>query len=359
MADQITWLLNADASHINAEMQRAMQAANTGTDSLVQGFNRADLAHGTFLKSNARVSNQIGIFTRTAISGADSLTLMATGMETLAHATKLPLGPLTALIVAGTLGFKLHEANKEWAEMNKQQDELLRKDLTKQKTDELEKLKVTAVELAKKMEEQEKSFWGLTAQAANALVDPTVGGEHMRGRGGPSPGALARSGTATTPEDRAWNNARTQILAHQQAAAEAYHKQRLADIPKEVDEEIAKRKHAEEVGKEAASIKDKLQLSLADIAKEGEHKRTSRSFDNTKQYAGDVAEQALKEEGLARKSVLKGNFGDAVQHQLIAEQLKATIPALKDADKIATFKSALDTSVRLAEIAQKISFAGK
>ncbi|MEY2511996.1 MAG: hypothetical protein QOE26_2759 [Verrucomicrobiota bacterium] len=357
MADSITWLVNADASQIRAEMNSAMQSANRSTDAMVQGFNRADLAHGTLLKSNARVSHQIGLFARTAASGADSLTLMATGMEAVAHATRLPLGPLTALIVAGTLAFKLHESSKEWTELNKQQDEFLRKDLTKEKTDQLEKLKTQAEELRKKMDEHESSFWHIASQTAGRLVQDSDMSNFRVNPHAPSPKEMADK--AAAPGDQGWLKARDAILKGQRDAAEAYHKQRLADIPKEVDAEIAKRKHDEEVGKDAASFKDKLQLSLAEIAKDGLHKRTSASFDNTKQYAGDVAEHALKEEGLARKSMLKGNYGEAIQHQSVAEQLKATIPSLKDSEKIATFRSALDTSERLKEIAKNISFKGQ
>lgn len=350
MADSITWLLNADASAVRAEMNAAVTAVNSGTNQMAGGFTKAELAHGTFLKSNARVSNQIGHFAQTAISGADSLTLMSTAMEGLAHATKLPLGPLAALLVAGVVGFKVHEAGKEFAALNKEADELIKKDLTKEKTEQLEKTKTAAEELSKKMAELHSSW---LKGAVNAVIENRHGGD---------PDPIARRGDAMARAlgpDPLWAAARLQIIEGGKNAAEAYYKQRLADIPKEVEAEIAKRKHEEEVGKEAASFKDKLQLSLADIAKEGLHKRTSASFDNTKQYAGDVAERAISEEKAARTAVLKGNFGEAIQHQSIAEQLKATIPGLKDSEKIATFKSALDTSERLKEIAQKVSFAGK
>jgi hypothetical protein len=369
MADSITWLVNADASQIRAEMNSAMQSANRGTDAIVQGFNRADLAHGTLLKSNQRVANQIGHFAQAAMTGADSITLMGTAMEGLAHATKLPLGALTALIAGGMFVFKLHEVNKEFNELAKQQDEIIKKDLTKEKIDQLEALKVKAVEVAKQMDEQEKSFLGSTLNV--------IKGNGKRGLG-PNRGELANTamtGAVREAGGDTWSMSREKIIKGHEEAAEAYHKRRLADIPREVDEEIAKRKHEGLIEAEAGKFKSGLQLSLADYAKGGrewapggggwgeDSIHSPYRNDMRSQAApgggftpgsGRIARQAMREEELAKKAMLNDDYTGAIKHQSIAEQLKAMIPGLKDSDKIPGLLTIGNGFLR--EIAQKVTF---
>lgn len=351
MADRIEWFLNANASQVRAEMMQTVQAVNSGANQIVQGYGRADLASGSLLKSNSRVAHSGILVAQSMLSGGSALDIFSNSLMGLERATRIPLAGLLGLGVAAIAISKIHGVVVEFQALNKEAAELEKKDLTKLKMDELEKTKTEAMDVEKRLKERETSWKGFMAEAATNLINPNAGGG-MNWRGGPRPSQLLAGGDV-------WERQRPQREAFEKWAAEEYHRRRIADIPKEVDAEIAKRHHEAEIGKEAATFKDKLQLSLADIAKGGLHKRTSSSFDNTKQYAGDLAEQALKEEALARKSILGQDYSGAIQHQALAETLKAQIPGLKDSEKISTFKSALDTSERLIEIRDRVSFAGR
>jgi hypothetical protein len=350
MADRIEWFLNANSSQVRADMTQTVQAVNTGTNQIVQGYNRADLASGSLLKSNSRVASSGIHVAQAMLSGGSAVDIFASSLMGLERATKLPLGALLGLGVAAIAISKIHGVVVEFQALNKEAAELEKKDLTKLKTDELEKAKSEAERISKGLDEQSKGWKGFINKVGPELIKPEP--MQFNWRGGPS---LRQQIAGNDP----WERMRPQRETFAKEQAELYHARRLADIPKEVEAELERRHKDAELTKEATSFKEKLQLSLADIAKGGLHRRDSMSFDNTKQYAGDVAERALKEEALAKKAILGQDYAGAIQHQSLAENLKAQIPGLKDSEKISTFRSALDTSERLRELVQKVTFTNQ
>jgi hypothetical protein len=57
--------------------------------------------------------------------------------------------------------------------------------------------------------------------------------------------------------------------------------------------------------------------------------------------------------------MLGSRYSEAVQHQSRAEELKASIPALKDSEKMAYVKSAIDSSAKLDQLIKQCTFEGK
>ncbi|MEY2500585.1 MAG: hypothetical protein QOI07_919 [Verrucomicrobiota bacterium] len=338
MADNITWLLNADASQVRAEMNAAVAAVNTGTSGMIGGFSRGELAHGTFLKSNAKVAHQVENLAHSMLYGADSTTVMVTALEGLGRSVKIPLAPLAGLFIGATVIKSVYDYRQEWVKLNEEMAKARKLPATTSKEVETklgaEKAGVAAAEDKKKNE----TWWQAMKRHAGDMIKSTFGIELLNPVAGAVIHALRGSPSIKKDTDK---------------QVEETKQQELKD-----EKKLAELKHEEVVAEEAKRFKDSLQFSLADIAKEG-NKRKTGTFDSGRTYQGDLAQQALDEQMAARKAMMAGHPAEAIQHQSMAEQIKASIPALKDSEKIATFKTALDTSDRLREIASKVSFENK
>lgn len=93
----------------------------------------------------------------------------------------------------------------------------------------------------------------------------------------------------------------------------------------------------------AQKNREKLQLPLADLAKEG---RDRAPGDDSRAGAGLLARRALEEEALARKATLAEDLPGAQMHRARAEDIKSGIDTLKDSEKdlAGAFKMGIDAA---------------
>jgi len=341
VADTITWYLNADASQVRAEMNRAVAAVTESSTQMTLGLSKVELANGGLLKSHSSVARATTMAAQDLLRGAGALDVFSNSATFLATALRLPLGPLLALVTAALGVNKLREIKAEFAALNKEAAELEKKDLTKLKTDALEKAKADAERVLKGLKEQETGVKAF----ARVVLKPS----------GRDPDPVARRSDALRESvfGDAYSQTRPQRADFERLMAEEYHKKRLESIPKEVDAELARRNKESKLQADVDKFRGNMQLSLAEVAKEGLHKKDARVFDNTKPYYGDIAQEALDEQAAGRRAMLKQDFPKAVEHYTRAEELKASIPSVQGND----FKSALSvTEATLREIATKVTF---
>lgn len=344
MADSITWLLNADASQVRAEMQSAMVAANTGTGQIVNGFNNADIAHGHLLASNKKVTTQIGHFTQSMLYGADATSLATDAFIGLSKILKLPLLPLASLVVGGIAIKSVIDYRNEWKKVNDELDKAAKTRPANRTSEEVKKdAEATTAAITKATEKIEgEGMWGKIKRWAgnigSVILDPQTGG-----------GMNWKTGRASQPvvPGHEIQDPKSQAEKKIEKAREAQAKDA---------EDLAKLEHEKLVTAQADRLKSSLQLSLADIAKEGVHRKTG-TFDNSRLYGGDVAQEAIKEQMAARKAMLAQDYAGAIQHQSRAEELKGSLPALKDSEKIVA--ELVASHVTLKEIREKVTFTNQ
>lgn len=358
MADSITWLINADASQVRAEMESSMRSVGTGTSKMVRDFEGVTSTHNSLLRSDHRVASSMRMVASEILNTGDAVGTLGALFEGLARSTNVGLGALIGLEIVGTIISKLTKAHEEAVKLNKELDKAAGPRDNKISIDEDIRRRREAIEkgrsdVEKKDEHANTWHWyDPTSWHWSAMLKaPPV--RNARGVGAGKESNIE----AQVPElyDKSWSK----VMTVQKSSLDI-EKEKLATAEKITAELEKQKEHEEAIAKGADSFKDKLQLSLAEIAKEGLHKRDSGAFDNTKQYAGDIAEKAMAEQQAARKAMLKGHFDEAMDHQAVAEQLKAQIPALKDSEKMDAFKGALATTEQtLREIRDKVSFANR
>jgi hypothetical protein len=318
-------------------MNQAVAAVNIGANQMIGGFTRTELAHGSFLKSNARVAHQIDNLAHTMLYGADSTTVMVTALEGLGRAVKIPLLPVASLFIGATAIKSVYDYRQEWEKLN---DDIKNARELKATTSKELETKIAAEKSAiGSAEEKKKNETWLEAMKRHAgdMMKSTFGIEFINPVAGALIHGLRGSPSIKKDTDKEIEETNQQILKD---------KKKLAQV-----------EHDKLIQAEADRFKDSLQFSLADIAKEG-NKRKAGTFDSGQIYQGDLAQQALDEQVAARKAMMAGHPEEAIQHQSIAEQIKAQIPALKDSDKMAWVKNAIDSSAKLDQLIKQCTFKG-
>lgn len=369
MGDSITWQLNANASHISTVMRQAMQDVNTGTGAIVNGFNRADLAHGNLLKSNARVAARIGRFTQELTSGADATQVFAGALEGLERSLKLPLGSLAGLAILATVVVWMDKANDAAINLSKSC-----RDLSNTGLDELNKK-------AEEVTDLNRPGFGKFVRmltGAQQLVDQAGENvEHAKdmARGRISRG-LRQSGYVTELENRGdTSGAKRQKLADEEKAERdsligkadkdiLYAlDQKYEALRRNLDIEIREAETEERLlaTTKARAAEDKIRerthLSLAELADVPDVVSSSVSYERWK--ASQDAKKVMDLE--AQGEPARQNFDPDKARALFkqADDLRNSISDLKPSEKSQEFKAALDTSERLRKIEEKLSFAGK
>ena len=370
MADSITWLLNADASQVRAEMRKSVQDVTTGTGEIVNGFNRADVAHGNLLRSGHRVSRQISEVSRDMLAGADAGQVFADSLQGLGRSLNLSLGSLAAIGV-GAVGIqqvsKMHE---EFKKLNEDIMQLARSNPNWESLSALEEHLTKVYAALAKLREQKTSSGGAFGWIGD-LVRAWAGGTPREGESmfqmvrrqredqisglegsvGADQMAIANKRRGKKGGDRysAFNldtNAEFLDAVNPGPKQNPYLAAVIADELKAGLRELLEtvRTKAEETTK----------FSLSDIAANSPGYAEGGTIQTV--YARDQARKVMDLEGQARQQALYGDQPGAQRTMLLAEQMRTTIPGLKDSEKMSVFRDALDASERLRAIEQKVSF---
>ncbi len=366
LAGEIMVRLGLDTKGFSSGMNQAAQEAQRGGAAMERGLNRATAAHGNLLKSNARVAHQISNFSREMVSGADASQIFATGLEGLGRSLKLSLGALSGIFVGAVVVGNIYKAveaaqklRKEIADLGEDAgsgkfatlDALIAR---------LDKIKVKSQELADQHQKNVDALASSGPVTARAVSAENSDYERLKR-------IADESGHATQREIA--EKRRRKLAAKDDKFAkfdrhnsDEYMEAATPGSPKEnqlLAEVIAKDladglKDLIKTIMEKASEKTKLTLSqLSEGPGFGDQNKSSlKAIYESEQARKAVALDKQGDELMKNQ----GDYAGAYALHGQAEQIRNGISGLKDSEKTTEFKDALDASVRLKAIEDKLSF---
>jgi hypothetical protein len=368
-ADTIAGRLGVDTKPFSDGMNTAARDGKRAGDKIAEGMNRADAAHGSLLKSSARVGHQISNVARQMTSGADAADILSTSLEAIGRSMKLGLGAISALFVGGLLIGEIAKAAKAAEKLHAEIMGLVAAG-PDARFETLDKLISKLEEVRKKSAELKsqgvlgmigsaikETFTGKTVVAegaglveqpgqvnpANALARERLrlgrgiadkakranNEQAARDGGDPSKADRMKAMDDMLPKVRAAFMDKNMALVAEELRGYA---NTIKEINKKEQEHLAKidQDKADAAANRQRSIKESMQLSLGDLAKNG---RDRAPGDDSHWGAGRAAREAMKEEALARKEMLAEHPEEALRHHNRAEDIKQGIGTLKDSEK--------------------------
>ncbi|HEX4638994.1 MAG TPA: hypothetical protein VH170_05865 [Chthoniobacterales bacterium] len=117
--------LGLDAKDFDARLASIESKLEAFGASGQRSFDRVTASGDRLLMSSHRVARGMSQFARDAVTGADGATLMASGLEHLERALRLPLGALAGLAIGGVLIGQAAKTRDEYKKLAKEINELL------------------------------------------------------------------------------------------------------------------------------------------------------------------------------------------------------------------------------------------
>jgi hypothetical protein len=392
--------LGLDKRGFNDDIRSAASEADAGGARISRGLDVASGGHERLITSSHRAARQIGVFARELSSGASSADIFASAIEGVERVLRLPLGALAGLVGAGFVIKEIAQVREEYQKLKDELEVSLHPALPA----EFAALD-TLTERIKKLQEQEDKlkaknepagfFSKINAYFRDSFTGPTRPEELPPNLRNVPARIPTNAGVLLDPVDAARVERAEQIRqirAEKQRDIENEIK-KIRDSGLNVEERIAKvRLEAAQAGlataktvedkksrqlevdqaqlavekaaadaqaaKAAASaqkedatksLRESSQVSLADLAREGDQ---TRSPGGVALGVGAKARDAVREQELARRAALAGNEEEALKHTSRAEQIKSGIGTLRDSEKQlgAALKGALDSSAKLSKI---------
>jgi hypothetical protein len=356
--------LGVETKPFSDGMNKAANDGQRAGDRIAASTNRAAGAHDNLIMSSHRAGHNIANVAREMINGADATTVFGTGLEALGRVLKVSLGVIAGLFVGGMIAIEIAKASKE---MTKLHNEIARLgDTSDLRLEAFDKLSARLTEIRKKMVELDQAFpkpgrWVTLSQIWNTLAHPI---DSLRGQPETDASTLRKANRATLMAEayrrardnksqsardggdpfkadrmKAYDEAMPKVRAaffDKNMALAAEELRNYANTIKEINKK--EQEHLQKIStekeeartKHLQGIKESMQLSLADLAKNG---RDFAPGDDSRAGGGKLARRALEEEALARKEMLAEHYDEALKHRNRAEEIKNSIPGLKDSEK--------------------------
>jgi ADP-ribose pyrophosphatase YjhB (NUDIX family) len=350
-------------------MRKSVQDVTTGTGEIVNGFNRADVAHGNLLRSGHRVSRQISEVSRDMLAGADASQVFTTSLQGLGRSLNLSLGSLAAIGV-GAVG--IQQVSKMHEEFKKLNEEIMQLAHSNPNWESLNALEehLTKVHAALAKLREQKTASGGTFGWIGDLVRAWAGGTPREGEsmfqmvrrqreeqitgleGSVGPDQLAIANRRRGKKGDRYSAFNLDTNEEFLTAVNPGSKQNPYLAAVIADELKAGLRELLQTVK--AKAEETTKFSLSDIAANSPGYAEGGTIQTV--FARDQARKVMALEGQARQQGLYGDQAGAQRTMLLAEQMRTTIPGLKDSEKMTDFKNALDASERLREIRDKVSF---
>jgi hypothetical protein len=411
MDNAIVWRLGLDRSQITSGLSAVQGDVESASNRIAQGFGRAAEGGGQLFTSSHRVARQIQSLTQDLARGGDSLSLFGAGLEAVERSLRLPLGALAGLAVGAVIVKQLNDVREADEKMKqalatsfnpsgiddyKASVETLTERI--KATIEAAAVMQTRIEKPGTMQRVGDFFSNLFGGGGNLPAIPTtVPGAPVLPRGDHPTDIFRDETNAKIREAQAQNAVRLALeekkikeagvdvekriyevrLAVAEVEKSAAEKSKRPDLQFEAqtkidglkaEKEIAdlRTRSLAEIQKQASEIasknRDKLQFTLADLAKEG--RRDVGFGGGTGRGVGDEARRAMEEERLARQDALAGNMAEAQRHVERAENIKAGILQLRDSEKdlSGAVRMGVDSAaifIQLLAATKAISFANR
>ncbi len=120
MADKITWILDADASRVKAEMNSAVANVNDASRKIRTSWDNVNDGHENLLRSSHRVSTQIHSVARDLASGASAGDVFAASLEGIGRSLNISLGALAGLAIGSVLVQKIYAIREEFKKLQQE-----------------------------------------------------------------------------------------------------------------------------------------------------------------------------------------------------------------------------------------------
>lgn len=126
MNDKIVWQLEANASQIRAEMDKAVASVQGAGGRIAQSWGMVDARQKSLLESNNRVTNQFQGFARTLLNANSATDVLASGLDRLENSLNLSLAGGAMLAGGAVLIDQIGKFRAQIAELEKAWQNLMR-----------------------------------------------------------------------------------------------------------------------------------------------------------------------------------------------------------------------------------------